>query len=80
MAKFDVAHLREQNVDLIIIPLGRQFDFKSQADQRSTIDALQRCATAAGLTGTVVPIWQTTSGSWAPVNTARVLSLCSVLW
>lgn len=65
MAKFDVAHIREQGVDLIIIPLDHQFDFKSPADKHNTIDDLQRCATAAGLAGTVVPIWQTTSGSWA---------------
>jgi|SRR5580693_632581 hypothetical protein len=71
MAKFQVAHIREQGADLIIIPLTSHFDLKSKAEQLETVDARQRCASDAGLAGTVVPVWKTASGGWsflAPSN------------
>ena len=57
MAKFKVAHIREQGIDLIIAPLESSFGRKSSADQNEFIEALQMCASAAGLAGTVVPVW-----------------------
>ncbi len=57
MADFDVAHIREQGVDLIIIPLDRSFGHKSQTEQNAISADLQACASAAGLAGTVVPVW-----------------------
>lgn len=62
MATFEVAHLREQGVDLIIVPLNREFDQKSMEGQRSVINSLQMCAGAAGLRGTVVPVWPANDG------------------
>jgi len=62
---FKVAHIREQGVDLIIIPLDSQFRFKSDADRQQTIAALQACATSAGLQGTVVPVWGSGGGRMA---------------
>jgi hypothetical protein len=58
MPRFKVAHLREQGIDLIIIPLDRAFGSKSQSDQQAVIDELQARAASAGLAGTVVPIWE----------------------
>ena len=61
MSKYKVAHIREQGVDLIIVPLGSSFGLKSESDQKSFILALERCAHSAGLAGTVVPVWLTGS-------------------
>jgi hypothetical protein len=55
--KFKIAHLREQGVDLIIIPLASAFEHKSENTQQETIDSLQLCASRAGLAGTVIPVW-----------------------
>ena len=57
MPKFQVAHVKEQGVDLIIIPLDRSFNYKSEDEQRDVIDELQMRANGAGLAGTVVPVW-----------------------
>lgn len=57
MPKFKVAHVREQGVDLIIIPLDHSFRYKTDDEQREVINELQLRANAAGLAGTVVPVW-----------------------
>jgi hypothetical protein len=58
MPRFDVAHIREQGIDLIIVPLQSSFGTKSQLDQSQIIDELQVRANSAGLAGTVVPVWE----------------------
>jgi hypothetical protein len=55
--KFKIAHIKEQGVDLIIIPLDSSFDYKTQNDQIETVGALQMYASSAGLAGKVVPVW-----------------------
>lgn len=65
MASYDVAHIREQGVDLIIIPLDSSFDHKVSSEQRRIISGLQLCASSAGLAGTVVPVWEDSSGRMA---------------
>jgi hypothetical protein len=62
MPSFDIAHIRQQGVDLVIVPLEDSFDHKTQAQQRATIDQLQVAARSAGLAGAVVPVWETNSG------------------
>ena len=57
MPHFKVAHVREQGVDLIITPLESSFQYKSKQDQVEFVDELEAHAHAAGLAGTVVPIW-----------------------
>lgn len=58
MNKFKIAHIREQGVDLVIVPLDSSFGRKTQEAQNEAIDSLQACASNAGLAGTVVPVWQ----------------------
>ena len=58
MPHFKIAHLREQGQNMIIVPLESSFEHKSDGDQRATIAELQVRARAAGLAGTVVPVWQ----------------------
>ena len=57
MPDFDIAHLREQGVDLIIIPLDRSFEYKTSREQIAIRMSLQICAHSAGLAGTIVPVW-----------------------
>lgn len=58
MKKFPIAHIKEQGVDLIIIPLDSSFGRRSERDQSQIINKLQDCASSAKLIGTVVPVWQ----------------------
>lgn len=65
MPRFKVAHVREQGIDLIIIPLDDDFGRKTQADQNSAIAELQARASSAGLAGRVVPAWDAGGGRMA---------------
>lgn len=65
MARFEVAHLREQGQDIIIVVVDHSFGFKSNAEQNDILDSIQVCATAAGLRGTVVPVWDGGGGRMA---------------
>lgn len=56
--KFKVAHIREQGIDLVIIPLNAEFGRKQSSDQQEIIDQLQFASSSAGLAGTVVPVWR----------------------
>lgn len=65
MPSFDVAHIRQQGVDLIITPLSSSFGHKVQADQHAVVSELQVRARSAGLAGTVVPVWDSGGGRMA---------------
>lgn len=65
MSRFKVAHIHKQNVDLIIIPLDSSFRHKTSSEQNQTVGGLQVCASAAGLAGTVVPVWDAGGGRMA---------------
>ncbi|MDM8356380.1 hypothetical protein [Pandoraea communis] len=62
MPRFKVAHIREQGVDLIIIPLDSAYGHRTSSDQNDVIAELQRHATSAGLAGQVVPVWDSGGG------------------
>lgn len=71
MATYDVAHIKEQGIDLIIIVVDSSFGPKTPGEQQEITAALQECATAAGLAGTVVPVWDAGGGQmgfFAPPN------------
>lgn len=57
MADFRIAHIRQQGQDIIIVPMDSQFQFRTQEQKAAAKVALQRCATAAGLAGTVCLVW-----------------------
>jgi hypothetical protein len=69
-----VAQLKEQGIDLIVIPLEVSFGQKTPPDQQGIIFDLQAHALSAGLRGTVVPVWDAGMGrmgfvappSWQP--------------
>lgn len=62
MPTFDVAHIREQQQDMIIVPLDYNFELKMQHEQQAAARELQLRATAAGLAGRVVVIWDAGDG------------------
>jgi hypothetical protein len=71
MEEFQVAHIREQGVDLVIIFVSESFGTKSDTEKARVAAALQICATAAGLAGNVVLVWSGSFGKvefWAPLN------------
>lgn len=65
MAKYKIAHIQQQSVNLIIIPLDSSFGRKTSSEQNQTTGALQGCSSAAGLAGTVVPVWDAGGGRMA---------------
>jgi hypothetical protein len=65
MPTFQVAHVREQGVDLIIIPVESAFGVKNQKEQHQIFSELQIRANNAGLAGTVVPVWDGGGGRLA---------------
>lgn len=62
MPKYKIAHIKEQGVDLIIVPLEASFKFRTKSEQDETISELQSRASNAGLRGTVVPVWDNGGG------------------
>jgi hypothetical protein len=71
MAEIDVAHLRIQDVDVVIAFLGSSFDQRSQPEQNEVGAALQLCSRNAGLVGNVVLVWKDAVGRFkflAPPN------------
>jgi hypothetical protein len=65
MTRYKVAHLRHQGIDLIIIPLQSSFGTQTVQHQQENISELQARASAAGLAGTVVPVWDSGRGRMA---------------
>jgi hypothetical protein len=57
MPTYQVAHINEQGVDLIIIPLDSSFGNQTQAHRSAEIAEFQSRARMAGLRGIVVPVW-----------------------
>ncbi len=65
MTIIPIAHIHEQGQDMIIVPLNHSFGCKSQKEQEQTISYIQQIAINAGLAGTVVPVWDTSSDRFA---------------
>ena len=54
---FQVAHVREQGQDIVIVLVSSSFGQKSASEQNEVQRSIQACARAAQLKGTVVPVW-----------------------
>ena len=57
MPQLRVAHVREQGQDMIIIPLDADFGRRPSGEQQEAIAEFQARSRAAGMRGTVVPVW-----------------------
>jgi len=65
MPTFQVAHLRRDGQDIIIVPVDRSFGKRSPAEQARIQEAFQRSAVAADIPGVVVPVWDDATGRMA---------------
>ena len=65
MDRFQIAHVHEQDMALIIVPLDDAFRHRSALEQLRVRAALQASATIAGLDGSVVPVWDAGDGRMA---------------
>ena len=65
MPTFQVAHLRRDGKDVIIVPVDRTFGARSPSEQARIQEAFQRSAVAAEIPGVVVPVWEDASGRMA---------------
>jgi hypothetical protein len=62
MPQFDVAHIREQGQDMVIVPLERSFGQRSSTQQNSMLRQIEIAARGAGLAGHAVLVWETSGG------------------
>ena len=65
MPTFQVAQLRRDDQDVIIVPVDRSFGKRSPSEQSRIQEAFQRSAAAAQMPGVVVPVWEDVSGRMA---------------
>ena len=65
MPTFQVAHLRRDGQDVIIVPVDRSFGKRSPAEQARIQEAFQRSAASVDIPGVVVPVWEDASGRMA---------------
>ncbi|HEX4181379.1 MAG TPA: hypothetical protein VHY32_11365 [Caulobacteraceae bacterium] len=83
MTVLKVAHVREQGIDLIICPLDDEFARRPISAQQQAAAEIQRRSSAAGLAGTVVPVWRDPSGRMgflAPTNWHAFFRSVSLDW
>jgi hypothetical protein len=83
MPRFRVAQVREQGVDLVIVPRDNSFAHKSDQDWTDAVVELQIRASAVGLPGSVVAVWDTGGGGMAfiaPQNEHQFFSSISLAW
>ena len=59
---FDVAHIRHQGQDVILVVVSRNFGALTPDGQEDAYNAIQDCATDAGLAGTVALAWSGAGG------------------
>ena len=65
MPVFQVAHIRRDGKDIIIVPVDRTFGKRSPSEQARIQEAFQRSAVAVEMTGVVVPVWEDAAGRMA---------------
>jgi hypothetical protein len=74
MTTLDIAHVREQGVDMIIVPLDQSFDHKTAAQQNAARAEIQARAASAGLRGAVALAFL------APTNWQRFFQSVNLRW
>jgi hypothetical protein len=66
MTEFQVAHINEQSVNVVVVFVDSSVSFKSSEEQSEIAAQLQLCAASANLAGNIAMIWP--GGFWAPRN------------
>jgi hypothetical protein len=59
---FDIAHITHQTFDFIVVPVHAIFEFKTEQEKNAFVSELQERASKAGISGTVVPVWDSGNG------------------
>jgi hypothetical protein len=62
MPSYKIAHLKEQGVDMIIVPVESSFGSHPKSEQDKFILQFQLHCRGAKLAGLVVPVWEDSSG------------------
>ena len=57
MPHLRVAHVIDQGVEYLLVPVESSFAQKTEEEKRGVIQTLQSHAASQGLTGAVVPVW-----------------------
>ena len=65
MPVFQVAHIRRDGQDIIIVPVDRTFGKRSPSEQARIQEAFQRSAVSVEMPGVVVPVWEDAAGRMA---------------
>jgi hypothetical protein len=66
MTTFEIAHINEQGVNVVVVFVDAAVARKSSAEQNEIAASLQLCARSAGLAGNIAMIWP--GGFWASRN------------
>jgi hypothetical protein len=61
---FQIAHINEQGVDVVVVFVDAAIAHKSAAEQNELAAGLQICAQSANLRGNIAMVWP--GGFWAP--------------
>lgn len=62
MAKYPAARLKDKRQDIVAVVVNRDFVSLTPDEQKAICARLQEAAAAAGLPGTVVPVWEAAGG------------------
>jgi len=66
MTTFEVAHINQQGVNVVVVFVAPAVAHKSSEEQNAIAANLQLCAQSANLAGNVAMVWP--GGFWAPSN------------
>jgi len=83
MTTFDVAHIRQQGQNMIIVPMRTEFGRKTAGEQANIEAALASAAHSAALAGQVVTVWDNGGGRMAfrgPTQWRAFLASISLRW
>lgn len=82
MVSFEVAHVRVQGVDVILIVVDSAFGHKSQSEQLEALNGFQLAVHQAGLRGGVSIVWNQGGRvtSFGPLNWHGFLESLSWSW
>ncbi len=66
MTTFEVAHINEQGVNVVVVFVDAAMAHRPSGEQNEIAASLQLCARSAGLAGNIAMVWP--GGFWAPRN------------
>ena len=66
MTNFDVAHINEQGVNVVVVFVSETVSQLTPDAQIALAESLSICAASAGLIGNIAMVWP--GGFWAPQN------------